>query len=484
VWAVGDDSYVAHFNGATWTTSKLSKGSALSGVWASGPNDAWAVGNFGVVGRYVFGVWTAITLPGDPSLFDVHGTGPTDVWAVGTEFLVDGVIKHWNGLQWSNIPVSVDEWLEGVWAASSDDVWVVGRGGVILRGDAQGFSPVSVPVATDQTQGYWDVWGSSPNDVWILGSHDTLHFDGSTWTRFDPMGGSIAGRSATDMVAVDGTSAKRWDGTAWKEEFSVKQPSLSSAWAASPDDVWFVGEDGAVMRAVNGALTRATLGKWDLDVVWGSSATDIWISTYDGVYRGDGSTFCPIGIPVNGDVIALSGTGPNDVWAMTSDGAALHFDGKTWTTTSTDLSARSVLAFSPTDVWASGEDLRHWDGTSWTYPPKTNFPNVDPSDSEFGPLWGSAPDDVWVEHEYLGGDYMAHWDGTTFTQTQDQGNFGGTLSGSAKNDIWSFGFYVRRFDGASWSTVPSGRLPIEASVVTSKDVWAVGYSGLIVRKTK
>ena len=78
---------------------------------------------------------------------------------------------------------------------------------------------------------------------------------------------------------------------------------------------------------------------------------------------------------------------------------------------------------------------------------------------------------------------MARWDGQIFKETADSGDSDATLSGSAKDDIWSFGFSTRHYDGSAWSIIPTGRLPVHASV-TSKDVWAAGDNGLILRKTK
>lgn len=485
VWAVGEGSLLAHFDGSIWTVSELPEPSALYGVWASGPNDVWTVGNFGAIGHYS-GTWSAITLPDDPSLFAVHGTGPLDVWAVGSHSGIDGAVYHFDGMQWLEVPVDANEWLESVYAATPSDVWIAGRNGVVLRGNASGFVPVTIPVATSESQSFSSVWGTGPNDVWLLGDTDTLHFDGSTWTRLEPIGFTIAGRSATDIVAGAYTAANHWDGTVWKEDFGLSEPPLAQAWAAAPDDVWFVGGEGAVVRTDGEDIRRGKLGDRSLTAIWGSGPTDVWITDGDRVLRGDGETFCEVAVPATdsfGSYLTIAGSGPNDVWLLQSDAPPLHFDGSSWTPVGEDLNALSIVAFSPTEAWASGDNLLHWDGTTWDYP-ETDFSPANGRDESFGLLWGSGPTDLWVVRDvFLESPKFAHWDGSVFTEIDSVANSSGTLSGSAPNDVWSFGFDVLHYDGQTWADVPSGRLRVNASVATTEDVWAVGDHGLILRRS-
>jgi hypothetical protein len=474
VWAVGEGNVLAHFDGSAWTPSKLQEASWLSAVWASGPNDVWAAGNFGIIGHYG-GAWTVFNRPGEPSFQDIAGSGPNDVWAVGASGALDkGYVEHWDGSKWTSISVNADGWLEAVWVTGPDDVWIVGREGIVLRGNEQGFSPVAIAEVTDDKQFFSDVWGSSPSDVWITGSYDLLHFDGTSWQRSDPIGDHLAGRSATDVIAL-GDDAMRWDGTQWTKEFSVKGPELNAAWAASDSDVWSVGGEGAVLRVKDGALLRGTLGDDTLTAVWGASTTDIWIGSQSGVlYHGDGTTFCEVELP-NGEhgAQAISGSGPSDVWLVSGFGTVLRYDGSKWEYVG-DLDAEWVIAFSPSDAWAAGDSVHHWNGADWETVVTGGFGD------HFGPLWGPSPDDIWISTS----PYMMHWDGSSVTTTDVNGSSFGALFGSAKDDVWSIGFYTQHFDGSKWQEIPSGRLPVNAGAVTAKDVWAVGYNSLVLHKKK
>lgn len=474
VWAVGEGQLLAHFDGASWTPSQLQQASWLAAVWASGPKDVWTVGNFGVIGHYS-DAWTAITRPNEPAFQDVAGSGPSDVWAVGVDSaLSKGHVEHWDGAKWSVVPVDANGWLEAVWVTSPGDVWIVGREGIVLHGNEQGFAPVAIAEATGDKQFFSDVWASAPSNVWIAGNLDMLHFDGVSWARSEPSGAHLAGRGPSDVAALGG-EARRWDGTQWAKEFSVAGPALNAAWAASDSDIWSVGDDGAVLRQKDGALLAGTLGDEALTAVWGASTTDIWIGSQSGaLYHGDGTSFCEVELP-NGERGAQSihGSGPDDVWLVSGFGTELRYDGAKWEIVG-DLDAQWIFAVSPADAWAAGDSLHHWNGSDWETVASGGF------GEHYGPLWGSGPDDIWIEAS----PYKVHWDGSELTTTDVSGDNFGALSGSAKDDVWSIGFYTQHFDGAKWTTIPSGRLPVNAAVVTAKDVWAVGYNSLVLHKTK
>jgi len=488
VWAVGSGSTLAHFDGSKWTLSLLPVGSWLAGVWASSATDVWTVGNFGAIGHYDGTRWTATQLAGaNQSLNAVHGTGPKDVWAVGTDSTSQkALVEHYDGTQWQSIAVAANGYLVDVWAWAPDDVWIVGSNNTVLRGNAvSGFTSVTVPAQSSGGE-LRGVWGASKNDVWITGSGDTFHWNGTTWTRSASVGSVVRGRTAQDLVAASNVKVQAGDGTAWSSVFTVGYPTLRAAWSATPDDVWFVGDQGAVVRVSSGVTTSAVLGKSGLVQVWGSSATDVWILDSRGtLYRGSGQTFCPVpsfpGANPFGLSWGLSGSSAADVWVVRPGGPALHFDGATWTDTGPQP-VSNVLAFAPNDAWASGSALLHWDGKAWSRPNNTFQAG---SSESFGPVWGATSGEVWTFRDlFLRGNLVARWNGTTFSETADSGEVLATLNGSAANDIWSFGFSVRTWNGASWRQLPVARLGVEASRVTAKDVWAVGRNGLIMRKIK
>lgn len=476
VWIVGSGSRVVHYDGTRWTAGMVPSGTALSAVWASGPSDVWAVGNFGVISHYDGASWSSSEPAGSGSGFtSVFGTGSRDVWAVG-----GNDVLHYDGTRWTKINIGTTKLIDAGWSAAPNDVFLVGQGTVLRGSIAGGFTQQTLP-ATEANTGFRFVWGSSANDVWVSSDFRAMHWDGTSWKVVADLAGIIRGRSASDVVAVDGTQARTFDGSSWKTAFSLKDPTLRAAWAASADDVWSVGADGFVVRVKNGVVSRARLKTEDLAAVWGTSPGDIMILDRDRtLYRGDGKNFCATVLPTSDLTYnaEISGTGPSDIW-VTTGSTMLHYDGQSWRVTGS-LSAEHVFAPAARDAWAAGEALHRWDGSRWNLViASTGFA------SSFGPIWGTSSSDVWTSQDvFLGGDYSLHWTGTGFTKIADDGQTRGTLSGSASNDIWSFGFYHQHWDGTKWNYVQTPRLGIEASVATSRDVWAFGEKGLVLRKSK
>ena len=76
-----------------------------------------------------------------------------------------------------------------------------------------------------------------------------------------------------------------------------------------------------------------------------------------------------------GALVAVSGTSVNDVWAVgwygmqsgKKRGLVEHFDGSNWSVQSNTINEPliSVSEASPTDVWAVGKSIWHWDGATW-----------------------------------------------------------------------------------------------------------------------
>jgi hypothetical protein len=59
----------------------------------------------------------------------VWGAAPGDVWATGST----GVLLHFDGTSWTQVPSGASKFLWGVSGRRSDDVWAVGEAGMILH---------------------------------------------------------------------------------------------------------------------------------------------------------------------------------------------------------------------------------------------------------------------------------------------------------------------------------------------------------------
>jgi hypothetical protein len=119
--------------------------------WVAGvPGDGvWACGDDGLVVRYdpETGALDDRSTDIDAVLYGLWGSGPNDVWAVGGapggDLGPPAVIAHWDGDGWSEsaLPGEVaGRTVFKVWGRASDDLFAVGQGGLLLRGDGESWT--------------------------------------------------------------------------------------------------------------------------------------------------------------------------------------------------------------------------------------------------------------------------------------------------------------------------------------------------------
>ncbi|MFE6488561.1 hypothetical protein ACFVGN_37305 [Streptomyces sp. NPDC057757] len=264
------------------------------------------------------------------------------------------------------------------------------------------------------------------------------------------VGADAVGREAPGFPLV-----LRWDGTAWQRQGLPGigwQGELLSVAGTSPTDLWAVGRDsagGTHLLRFDGIVwseSRLPRGAVLTKVVTGGGETWL-IGSRDGaqvLLRWDGRGWRDVPVPP-GSVHGLHILAADDVWAAgaTNSGAAVsHWNGQAWQQTIVDGFPRSavgsVLAVSPTEVWAGGTAgfvggppgrpipplLVRWDGQAWskvTMP--TDFGSVNslaPTTSgalgwvslarsqKWGPPGGTPP-------LVPGPDFLA-WNGQAFTE--------------------------------------------------------------------
>jgi hypothetical protein len=295
-------SVAASPNPAIW-------GNILKGVAATSASDVWAVGNAAtqtnnrtLIERWNGSTWTAVPSPSPSSscqdgniqwtgnnLKAVAAVGPGDVWAVGHScYLRNTLVEHWNGVSWSIVPSpsfntggdGIQNWLSGVDAVSSANVWAVGAhtasNGAYLtlveRWDGTSWRVVSSSNPSPTSNILNAVQAVSAGDIWAVGYFRTgtgsqpliEHWNGTAWSvvpsptlRTGSVLSAITAVSATDVWAfgfqpgASGavlTLVEHWNGTSWSV---VPSPNLSTEYgsanvllgasAVSPTQVWAVG---------------------------------------------------------------------------------------------------------------------------------------------------------------------------------------------------------------------------------------------------
>ena len=289
----------------------------VTAVSAVSTNDVWATGSFtipgtqtsnGLIQHWDGSRWSIVPNPnpGTRSYFikAVSAVSTNDVWADGFTADKNGnnhktLIEHWNGSQWSIVPSpnagNQDNFLEGMIAVSTSNVWAVGLGinssggsALILHWNGSQWSvvPSSNPGSTFYS--LTEARAVSANDIWAVGSavnnngvFQTLieHWNGAKWSVVSsPSVGSnnnflysVTTVSVNDVWAVgistnnsknDRTLIQHWDGSKW---IVVSSPNVGSQTndlfevaAASANDIWTVGQ-----YLNNSNVSQTLIQHWD-----------------------------------------------------------------------------------------------------------------------------------------------------------------------------------------------------------------------------
>ncbi|HYO51013.1 MAG TPA: kelch repeat-containing protein, partial [Chloroflexia bacterium] len=292
------------------------------------------------------------------TLYGVSAASPDDIWAVGNKGQYSSVnlsvmVQHWDGVEWTLLPVTNPGSLRAVDVISSNDVWAVGYTydppvqTMIMHWDGAAWNVIPSPNIPGTANKLYAVDAAGPNDVWAVGE-------------------------ANDQLLV-----LHWDGVAWSivptPQIDLEYSLLNAVAVAGPNDVWAVG----------------TYGNYDaftLTLHWDGTAWTRSVSPNPGSYRNS--------------LQAVSVVSSNDIWAAgwSSNGNStfsptiLHWDGTAWTESLITLADSpstfrspqlfGISAVSSTEAYAVGwawdssiqvDIILVWNGTTWT---RANPPRI------------------------------------------------------------------------------------------------------------
>jgi len=277
VWVVGADRgggpEVLHFDGTAWRTPYTGMRGDLWWVHAFQDGPVMMAGGGATILRYENGAFTRMRTPGlaRHTVYGVWGARPDDVYAVGSMSDRSGFIWHYDGTQWSELPLpladlprTADGDIPGffkVWGTGSD-VYVVGGKGMVLRSRGGGAFAV---VPTGTTSRLFTVHGGGGAVVVVGG-------DGQgEILELDEAAGRFVSRAPEGCPLLQGLSLAA-NGTGWATGFQgemyrreagqwarvdmappVPVESLHAAWTDPEGGVWAVG--GSVLSgSLNGGV--------------------------------------------------------------------------------------------------------------------------------------------------------------------------------------------------------------------------------------
>jgi len=183
-------------------------------------------------------------------LMSIAGRSPEAVYAVGGA-PSDGAVRRYDGEEWSDVSVPSElELATWVHCFEDGDPVVAAFGGQVLWREGGGWRVDELP--TDADTEIWGVWGASRDDVWAVGGTGdgepvAFRYDGSDW-------------SAVELPDLEAD-----------REGDITVESLFKVWGTGADDVFMVGEQGAIVHWNGDTLEDQSVDlRKDLISVWGS----------------------------------------------------------------------------------------------------------------------------------------------------------------------------------------------------------------------
>ena len=236
-------------------------------IWGNGPDDVYVVG---INGRYHFDgtTWSQLGSGLSSWGFVLWGFQDSDI------FLGYHGVERYQGSAWElmglppGIPENIN--IRGLWGLSESDMYAVGLSSTVLHydGSPDGEWALFNTGLEDTNYDLYAVWGTSPDDIFAGGFSTLLHYDGSSWTKFDVDGINgetvfrIWGSAPDDVYAVtDQGTIRHYDGVSWGAIQSVPMgvqgvvpadnpgpAGLKTVWGSSSDSVYFAGDNGIVVH--------------------------------------------------------------------------------------------------------------------------------------------------------------------------------------------------------------------------------------------
>jgi len=331
LWSVGlygsgndSDGYelIDRWNGHTWIVDTVDAYAAgeLFGIWAYDRDNAWMVGEPGPsvsapTVLYWNGTgWDNITIAGaSGTLRSVFGTDADSVYVCGDSDLV----YYYDGVTWDDIsgslPVSAD-WY-GIYAAASDDAFMVSRGGHVVRWDGATWSLVS----SDATYPLNAVHGSTANNVFVVGDDGySALWNGSIWEQkatssADHINDVFVLNSTNAYYVDDNGKMRRWNGSSWLSSALISEAvDLLGVYARTTTQVWAVADDGSIYFYDGSSSSQTSGTTAPLNDVFGP-APDVTGPELQNLDPSSGQTGVPPNTDISFDIIDSGGSGIDEL---------------------------------------------------------------------------------------------------------------------------------------------------------------------------
>lgn len=313
-----DEGVLAQFDGKTFKkVADIGRGErpvlfALpeGGVEVAGPGRK--------IGRFVGGAFKTTDVDSPPL------RGLVAAWGVGDR----GLIARRVGESWERTSPGGDADLLAVGGTGVENLWAVGEGGLALRRDETG---AWRKVETGSRSRLRGVWAASGEDVWVVGDVDLLHWDGKEFeSRWEPAMGplrAVVGLHPKKVFAAGDRGVLEFNGTVWQGVDVPAAYPLDALTATQDGSVWALGEGGMV-RFDGRAWTEVGASKENAPTVLFGGAFGPHVAGRKGVWRHDGKAWASV---ISGVEITAGWSGASDdVWALGKGEEVRQWNGVGW----------------------------------------------------------------------------------------------------------------------------------------------------------
>jgi hypothetical protein len=263
---------------------------------------------------------------------------------------------------------------------------------------------------------------------------------------------------------------------------------LHATSAISLKDVWAVGD--YIPTNSKSGVAQTMIEHWN-GTVWS-------IVPSPNIGTGDNDLY---------GVAAISAT---NVWAVgVGSGSTLieHWNGSKWSVVTSPNMGQltAITAISASNIWAVGgiaqPSVEHWNGVRWSVVRSPN-PGTNSGENVLNSVTAVAANNVWAVGYYASATnpyqtLIEHWNGKIWSvvaspNVPDTHDYLTSVQAVSANDIWAVGSsftldsvgqtLVEHWNGKQWSIISSPNTSGTLSglsgvaVVSSTNVWAVGYS--------
>jgi photosystem II stability/assembly factor-like uncharacterized protein len=333
------DGVVMHYDGTSWSSVTTGLGNTrLNSVFVAG-SEVFIGGDNLALWHFDGSAWSAFTANGgaNDDFSILAGTGNSNVFAFGSNRLM----QHWDGNSWGDAS-------DPFFVSSLDFTAASVSGGVLVLGNSYDYSTTNLAMFNGSS---WAAMGSS--SVSVFDMRDVWTFD------------------RNHAIAVgDGGAIVERNGGGWSDvAHGLTGETLSGVWASSLSNIYAVGEQGCVLHSdgMQWTLVNTGLGTASLYDIAGNGANDIWIAGVTVIWHWNGVTWTEYRdqLPtLYGDYVSIYAAPGGNVYAGGND--LLRFNGTTWTAIPIKFSGASILDMygtSGNNIWmATRAGFLHWDG--------------------------------------------------------------------------------------------------------------------------